>query len=111
MLEGERSDIDRAMALSAGWTPVGAGRRRRGPRKPADENLFTVRGVPPELRKEIQGVARELGVTVGEVVRVFLEYGLREYRGGRLKAVRQAKDVKYGLMLAESPSPRKSGNP
>jgi len=47
--------------------------------------VVTFRGIPPRLNDELKTVASELGVTVGDLARAFLEYGLEAYRSGELE--------------------------
>ena len=47
--------------------------------------VVTYRGIPPELRGRIKEIAAELGVTVGDVARRFLEHGLDAFESGALK--------------------------
>jgi hypothetical protein len=46
--------------------------------------MASYRGIPPELHEALKEIAAELEVTVGEVARVFLEYGLKAYEAGDL---------------------------
>lgn len=47
--------------------------------------MVTYRGIPPELKQAIHAVAQELGITVSEVGRLFLEYSLAAYQSGELE--------------------------
>jgi len=59
--------------------------------------VVTYRGVPPELQEQLKAVARQVGVTVGEVARAFLEYGLDAYEKGELELDPVLLTGKYSL--------------
>lgn len=46
--------------------------------------VVTYRGIPPDVQGQIQRIANELGVPVGEVARRFLEFGIEAYQAGDL---------------------------
>ncbi len=46
--------------------------------------VIAFRNVPAELRDDIKAIAQAQGVRVGEVARLFLEYGLDAYAAGRI---------------------------
>ncbi len=48
------------------------------------QQQVTFRGIPPELNARLNAVAAELGVTVSDVVRAFIERGLQAYEQGDL---------------------------
>lgn len=64
--------------------PSRAKRRRRWEEEQRAQ-MVTYRGIPPELREGLKRVAAELGITVSEVARLFLEYGLEAYQTGALE--------------------------
>jgi hypothetical protein len=53
--------------------------RDRGWEKKGDNRTTSYRGVPPKLQAEIRQVAVDLQVTVDDVARAFLEFGLQCY--------------------------------
>jgi len=50
--------------------------------------------LPSKLKEEIRTVAEGEGVPAYEIVRLFLEYGLNEYREGGLRALGAKKKVR-----------------
>ena len=80
----------RSIADQIGEEPIDALTRRPSKAKrdrswERRQQLVAYRGIPPELQEELKGIARKLGVTVGEVARTFLEYGLEAYEQGQLE--------------------------
>ena len=49
-----------------------------------NHHKVTYWGIPPDLNSQVQQLAEELGVPAGDVVRAFLEHGLRAYEQGDL---------------------------
>jgi len=60
-------------------------KRNRGWERKHNPVTVTYRGIPRELQKELKAIAGQKGVTVGEVARVFIEYGLEAYEQGELE--------------------------
>lgn len=56
--------------------------RRRDWDKSHSSTVQTYRGIPPSLHNEIVTIANELKVSIGDVVRFFLEYGVKAYQKG-----------------------------
>ncbi len=59
-------------------------RAKRNREWEAQQQQVTFRGIPLELNARLNAVAEELGVTVSEVARAFLERGLQAYEQGDL---------------------------
>jgi len=59
--------------------------------------IHTYRGIPEQLHREIKGVAGEIDVTVGDVVRTLLEYGLEAYHAGDLQLAPVVVETKKSL--------------
>jgi hypothetical protein len=59
--------------------------RDRSWEKQEDNRATSYRGVPPKLQAEIRQVAVELQVTMDDVARAFLEFGLQCYRKNEIK--------------------------
>ncbi len=78
--------------------PVGQPGRRSRPR--SQGRIWALRGIPEELREQVSRVARELGVPTHEVVRAFLEHGLKSYRAGSLKLEPAPRTVRFTLYPA-----------
>jgi len=47
--------------------------------------LHSYRNIPPELHKKLVEIAADYEVAVGEVARLFLEYGLKAYTSEELR--------------------------
>jgi len=63
--------------------PSKAKRDRSWERK--QQGKVTFRGIPKELNDELNAIARRLGVTVSDVGRTLIEYGLEAYEQGELE--------------------------
>ena len=59
-------------------------RAKRNREWEARQRQVTFRGIPLELNARLNAVAEELGVTVSDVARAFLERGLAAYEQGDL---------------------------
>lgn len=82
--------------------PSKAKRDRRWEREQREKVGFAgYRGIPQELNSELNKVARELGVRVGDVARAFLEHGLAAYRSGDLLLKPQPRPDKLTLFPTE----------
>lgn len=78
--------------------PSKAERNRSWERDQAKEvGIATYRGIPRKLNARLVAVARELGVPVGQVARLFLEFGLEAYERGDLVPAPVLVAGKYGL--------------
>jgi hypothetical protein len=86
--------MERRVPEPAAFIPVAAPRRGRSR---ARERGWMLRGIPEEVREQVGRVAGELGVPVYEVVRAFLEEGLRRYRDGSLKLEPAPRAVRFTL--------------
>ncbi len=53
-------------------------------RKSVNQKGVGFRGLPPELSKQLQSAANELGIPIWQVIRSFLEQGISDYRSGQL---------------------------
>jgi len=49
--------------------------------------LHSYRGIPPELHKKLVDIAANYGVSVGDIARLFLEYGLKAYTAKELSVM------------------------
>ena len=63
----------------------------------ANGGQVTYRGIPAEVTKAIRAIAEELDIPVGDVVRLFLEHGLSQYKAGALPMKPRLIKGKYGL--------------
>jgi len=90
-----RPDRSQEAAVWAKLAKEAPGRPRR-PKPRRNDEVFSVRGVPAELRRQLKEIAREVGVGFGEVVRVLLEHGVEDYRAGRLRLRRVPQVVRFG---------------
>lgn len=45
-------------------------------------HIATFRGIPPKLHQSIKNIAKELGISPGELARYFLEHGLKRIEAG-----------------------------
>ena len=68
-----------------------AERARRERKRKQKEELASYRGIPKALQVELKGIADELHVPLGQVARLFLEYGRDAYRRGDLTPEARAK--------------------
>ncbi len=88
----------------AGWGNVvqnpGAGQRGRKSRKtnePKGWQTFAHYRLAPEEHEALRQVASNVTVPIGEVVTLFLSYGLQEYQAGRLELVAHPKATRMTL--------------
>lgn len=70
--------------LHLGWLPA-AEKSARDRRWEQDHPAATYRGVPPELHTQLKTIANELEVTLDDVARAFLEFGLWCFDQGELQ--------------------------
>jgi hypothetical protein len=61
------------------------------------KGVVTYRGIPSDVTAKIRAVSEELDVPVGDVVRLFLEHGLAQYKAGVLPMKPRLIKGKYGL--------------
>ncbi|MBC7251739.1 MAG: hypothetical protein H5T62_15865 [Anaerolineae bacterium] len=81
--------------------PSKAKRNREWERRQREERgLVAYRGIPRELQEELKQIAQDLGVTVGEIARVFLEYALEKCKSGELVLGVKPVASKYTLYIA-----------
>lgn len=73
-----------------------------------NSTVATYRGIPLELQQQLRQIAEDVHVTVGEVVRAFLEHGLAAYQSGALILAPQLKTGKLTL-YPEPDSPAATG--
>jgi len=61
----------------------------------------TFRGIPRDLRDQLNTVASELGITVSELARFFLEYGLASYVSGTVRVPIRLAEIKRTVDFGE----------
>lgn len=61
------------------------------------KGVVTYRGIPAEVTQAIRALAEENDIPVGDVVRLFLEHGLAQYKAGVLPIKPRLIKGKYGL--------------
>lgn len=76
----------------------------RKQREDPETMQVTFRGIPRGLNDELKAVAAEHGVTVAEIARLFLEFGLASYAAGNLKIQTREMEVKRAVDFEASPS-------
>jgi hypothetical protein len=80
--------IDQAQAAIVNPPGITAAKKRRDRSWDTAHNgeVATYR-LPPELKAAIHDLADSLGLSPGDVVKAFLEYGINGYKNGKLKLV------------------------
>jgi len=66
-------------------------KRAETPRKPG--RVRSYRGIPDTVDRQVKAVAEEMKVSVGDVVRALLEFGLEAHRQGDLMLDRRPQNI------------------
>jgi hypothetical protein len=84
----ESEQIDPAQAATVNPPGISKAQRKRDRSWDTAHNgeVATYR-LPPELKAAIHDLADSLGLSPGDVVKAFLEYGINGYKNGKLKLV------------------------
>lgn len=99
-LRAQLCEGKRTLYPTWGAKPVKTAGRRGKKGKGKQDDKRSYRGVPAETKAELARVADERAITIGELARFLLEWGLDEQAAGRLEMATYAASQKWSLFGA-----------